>query len=709
MKGENTEHTGFSTYLPSGFGIILLFLFYPLFVRNVQSQEQAARTKALIEDIMESLVSKSDRQTDQTSLIEQLEFLAENPVPVNTAGYEEFESLLLLNDFQIKSLQQYITENGPILSSYELQFVYGFDRHTAELILPFITFSEQDLKEKKLFRKPLKYGRHSLFLRTGRILETPEGFLRLPDSVTDASPNKTYLGSPWKLYTRYAFNYKERLAFGFTAEKDPGESFFRQSNPKGYDFYSGFIRLKNIWKIKTLVIGDYEPTFGQGLTIWSGLNYGKTNEVLLVEKRRNEIRKYSSTNENQFFRGFATTIDLGMPEISVFVSSKKIDANVLEWDSLSYKPKSVSSLYGPGIHGIPSQIEDKNALDETLYGFNLSLNKNRWHFGASMLNYKYGAPLIISDQLYKQYDFHGTEGSKIGADYRLSLKKGMLYGEVSHNPGYGWAFLQGGMFQLHELWSVSFLYRNYSKDFHPIYSNAFGENSENKNETGFYFGTRVHPFRKLSFSGYIDIFSFPWLKWQVSAPSNGWEYYLQADLTLSNELNMQFRFQDERKEENIQGESQMIKTGDRTRKKARYQLSYEVSPSLILRNRIEWAGFNKGVIKEQGYLIYQDIIYHLLHFPLDLTFRFALFDTDSWNTRIYAYENDVLYAFSIPPYYGKGIRSYLMVHSAVSNHIDLWLRLARTTLTEANIIGSGLNAIAGGQKTDVKVQLRVKF
>ncbi len=699
----------FFGFLLKGPCVFLIFILLIFFTYPVQSQESAGRTKALIEDIMESLVAKSDRQLDQTSLFEQLEFLAENPVPINKAGREELESLLVLNDFQIKSLQQYIQENGPILSPYELQFVYGFDRHTAELILPFITFSEQDLKKRKPIKKPLKYGKHSLFLRAGRILETPEGFLELPDSVLTANPNKTFLGSPWRFYTRYGFNYKDKLAFGFTAEKDPGEPFFSQSNSKGYDFYSGFIRLKNIWKIKTLVIGDYEPTFGQGLTIWSGLNFGKSNEVLLVEKRRNEIRKYSSTNENQFFRGLATTIDLGIPEISIFVSSKKIDANVMEWDSLSHKPLSVSSIYGPGIHGIPSQIEDKKALDETLYGFNLTLNKNRWHIGISMLNYNYSAPLILSDQIYKQYDFQGRGGSKIGTDYRFSLKKGMLYGEVSHNPGYGWAFLQGGMFQLHELWSVSFIYRNYSKDFHPVYSNAFGENSENKNETGFYFGTRFHPFRKLSFSGYIDIFSFPWLKWQVSSPSKGWEYFIQADLMLSNELNMQFRFQEERKEENIQDDSPMIKTGNKSRLKARYQISYSVSPSLMLRNRIEWARFNKGIIDEQGYLIYQDIIYHLQKFPLDLTFRFALFDTDSWNTRIYAYENDVLYAFSIPPYYGKGIRSYLMLHSSISSHIDLWLRVARTTLTDVNVIGSGLNAITGGQKTEVKVQLRIKF
>ncbi len=689
--------------------IILMISIYPLAIPFAISQKLDIQSKAMIEDLIESAVSKSDKQLDQTSLIEQLEILAENPVPINTASHQELEKLLILNNFQINSLQQYILKNGPILSVYELQLVYGFDKQTAELLMPFIYLNEQDLKEKKPIKRPLKYGQNQLFIRVQRILESQEGYLAYPDSILEISPNSRYQGSPWKYYTRYGYSYKDKLAFGLTAEKDPGEPFFKGNNQLGYDFYSGFIQVKNIWKIKTLIIGDYEPVFGQGLTLWSGLSYGKSNEVLLVEKRKNEIKKYSSTNENEFFRGFATTIDLGMPEVSLFVSSKKIDANVLEWDSLSHKPKSISSTYGPGIHGTPSQIEDKNALDETLYGFNFALNKNLWHIGITMLNYQYGAPIIKSDHLYNKYDFKGTSGSKIGADYRLSLKKGMIYGEMSHNPGYGWAFLQGGMFQLHELWSVSFLYRNYSKDFHPIYSNAFGESSENKNETGFYFGTRFHPVRKLSISGYIDIFSFPWLKYQVSAPSKGWEYYLQADLTLSNDLNMQLRFQEERKEEDIRDELPMTKTIHKTRLKTRYQLSYTVSPSLILRNRIEWTGFNKGDINDQGYLIYQDVIYHILKIPLDLTFRFAMFDTDSWDTRIYAYENDVLYAFSVPAYYGKGIRSYLMLHSSISSHIDLWLRVARTALTDGNMIGSGINSIQGSQKTEVKAQLRLKF
>ena len=48
---------------------------------------------------------------------------------------------------------------------------------------------------------------------------------------------------------------------------------------------------------------------------------------------------------------------------------------------------------------------------------------------------------------------------------------------------------------------------------------------------------------------------------------------------------------------------------------------------------------------ETGYLIYQDVVYKPKSSPFSFSFRYGLFDTDSYNSRIYAYENDILYVF----------------------------------------------------------------
>ena len=673
------------------------------------AQENKDEWKRVFENLAESLSSRSEQNLDYTSLLEELEELQANPVAINTHNQEELKRLFILSDFQTNSLQQYVLENGPILSLYELQFVYGFDQGTVELISPFISLEQTQKKQTIDLKKPVKYGRHQILIRTQSILETQEGYLPISDSALFERPNSRYLGSPWKIYTRYSYSYKKQLLLGFTAEKDAGEEFFSGNNKKGYDYYSGFIQLNNVWKIKTIVIGDYEPRFGQGLNLWSGFAYGKSTEALLIEKRQSGIRRYTSTNENQFFRGMATTISLGKFDLSAFFSSKKIDANVLKRDSLDKESNLVSGFLETGIHATPGEISDRKSLSELIYGGNLSYTKNRFRAGLTMVQFRYDAEIDAGDSPYEAFEFSGKSGSKIGSDYKYTFRKGTIFGELSCSPGHGWAFIHGGLFPLAEQLSIAILYRYYSPGFIPIYSNAFSENSSILNENGFYIGARIFPFRKWDFSTYIDLFSFPWLKYRTSSPSRGSEFFFQANYATSNSLKMHCRIQYEKKSENLPTAEEMVKTGEKMKWKVRYQVDYQLSGSMGLRNRVEWTGLNKNKSFSEGYLIYQDIIYRSNSLPIDVTLRYAIFDTDSYDNRIYAYENDVLYAFSIPPYYGKGIRAYILLHSSLNKHIDFWFRISRTSFTDREQIGSGLTTIDGNHKTELKLQARLKF
>jgi len=45
------------------------------------------------------------------------------------------------------------------------------------------------------------------------------------------------------------------------------------------------------------------------------------------------------------------------------------------------------------------------------------------------------------------------------------------------------------------------------------------------------------------------------------------------------------------------------------------------------------------------------LIFKPLSFPVSFSTRLACFDTESYNARIYANENDILYAYSFPVYY----------------------------------------------------------
>ncbi|OFY92321.1 MAG: hypothetical protein A2236_01785 [Bacteroidetes bacterium RIFOXYA2_FULL_33_7] len=143
--------------------------------------------------------------------------------------------------------------------------------------------------------------------------------------------------------------------------------------------------------------------------------------------------------------------------------------------------------------------------------------------------------------------------------------------------------------------------------------------------------------------------------------------------------------------------------------KLRYHISYDVSKNLSFKNRVEYAFYEKGAEKSNGYLIYQDINYRPNKIPMTLSFRYAIFDTESYDSKIYAYENDVLYAFSVPAHYSKGTRYYLTLKYSLTGRIDLWLRYARTTYDDKETLGSGLDEILGNHKSEVKAQIRIKF
>ncbi|HNL06085.1 MAG TPA: hypothetical protein PKH93_00850, partial [Chitinophagales bacterium] len=147
-----------------------------------------------------------------------------------------------------------------------------------------------------------------------------------------------------------------------------------------------------------------------------------------------------------------------------------------------------------------------------------------------------------------------------------------------------------------------------------------------------------------------------------------------------------------------------------SRSNVRAQVQYKITPNLTLRSRAEWSWFSDGFNpREKGYAIMQDIIYKPLSQPISFNARFALFDTDSYNSRIYAYENDVLYVFSIPPYYNQGTRFYITMRYKPFKSTDIWLRFAQTNYTNLDEIGTGNERIDGHVRSEIKAMFRYKF
>ncbi|HPR29316.1 MAG TPA: hypothetical protein PLI03_08215, partial [Chitinophagales bacterium] len=142
----------------------------------------------------------------------------------------------------------------------------------------------------------------------------------------------------------------------------------------------------------------------------------------------------------------------------------------------------------------------------------------------------------------------------------------------------------------------------------------------------------------------------------------------------------------------------------------RWNISYQLTREVTLRNRIEWSQYGQdGGTTENGYLLYQDVVYKPWELPFSLACRYTLFSTDTYNTRIYAYENDLLYAYSIANIYGEGQRVYAMVQYSPTGWLDTWIKYGQTVYTDRDTIGSGNEAIEGNRRSELRLQVRFKW
>lgn len=674
------------------------------------SFSQETEIESVVEKIVDEIVEAGEAEVQPDALYDDLVSLSLAPLNINTAAYSDLAGLYMLTDFQIQSLLQYRNTFGKFKSISELLFVPGFDHALVAMVEPFVRIEESAEAEKLNFKNALKYGRHQLFLRTQIVLEEQEGYTDASDSLLKVRPNARYLGDPQRYYTRYGYNYRNRLRFGFTAEKDPGEEFFTGSNPYGFDYYSAYLQISDAGILKTLVLGDFQARFGQGLALWSGFSFSKSPMAINVKKTPMGITKYSSTDENRFFRGAAVTASLSENiDFTFFYSSKNIDANLSGADTLAEDLPQVSSLQATGLHATPGAVADEDAVREQFIGGNITFNTLKFRTGLTVSHQKISAVFEPDNHPADRFSTPANENLNVGLDYHFLVKGVSFFGEAAMSGKGALALLSGMHYRFNPQISVAALYRNYSRAYYTPVGAGFGERSATSNEKGFYTGLELVPLKNMHVSAYFDVYKFPWLKFRTDAPSSGFDYLVQADYAFSRDFQIYLRYKKESKEENAAIETSGIDyLAERAKSHYRINYNYQAFDWLTVGNRLEISHYEKEQDRQKGFLLYQDVKLHPLA-KIDFTLRYALFDTEGFESRIYTYEHNVLYSFSIPALFDEGSRFYILAKYSPLPYLDMWARYAVTTYTHRDEISSGLNRIAGNKRSDVSVQVRLKF
>jgi len=353
-----------------------------------------------------------------------------------------------------------------------------------------------------------------------------------------------------------------------------------------------------------------------------------------------------------------------------------------------------------------------NSLKEFISGASLHYKNHFMNLGFQAIYQTYDKPLNLNLRPYNQYYFNGQKLLSMSSDYNFIYKNINVFGEVSYSMNEahsGLAMLHGALLSLDSRLSLGLLYRDYDESYQTFYNAGFSEGSRTQNENGLFAGIKFKINKSWSVNGYTDVFEFPWMKFGVDAPSRGHEFLIQPIYKPSRSFEIYGRFRQQLRQKNASPSSGVITmVEDVIQRNYRLNISKKIDKVLTLKSRLEIVHIKRNSREdEMGLLMTQDISWRPKSFPVDLTLRYALFDTDSYDTRIYSYENNALYVFSVPAYYFKGSRAYILVRYSFLRSVDLWVRYGFFLYDNRNEIGSGAQLIQGNRKTDLTVQLKI--
>jgi hypothetical protein len=656
--------------------------------------------------LLETIASNTESEIKFDIEPTQLLYFKTHPINLNSATAEQLKELGLLTDIQINNIISYRKTNSDFASVYELQVLTTLDLIIIKRILPYIKIDGSIDDFQIPFSKIITTGRYQIISRLSSLFQTAEGYK--PDELSILPSNKYYEGNKYRFYNRFNYSFGNKLSYGITTEKDAGEAFFKGSQKSGFDYYSAHFYLKTNSAFEAIAIGDYEIKIGQGLLMYTGFGYTKSAMVTSIKKEiYSVLSPYKSSNEFNYLRGAAFTFRLNKNNrITPFFSYRKLDGNVVSNDSTISTDDAVTTIVQGGYHRTQNEIADKNTQALQIIGATYLYKKNNLKLGISAIQASFGKAIQRQNQPYTLYNFQGKNWGASGFDYSYIYKNINFFGEASFNNFKQYATVNGLMASLDSKLDVAILYRKYTPGYYSLYSLGFSENSNNINEQGIYMGAIIKPFNQIQIAAYADFFKFPWLKFGVDAPSSGFDYFLQATYKPDKLTVLFIRYQLKQKQTNKVGVNLANLIYEKTHN-IRFNASYSASPTVTLHNRLDVKIYDLQFEKQAvGFMILQDVSYNPAKKPFDFTGRISLFNVLNFNTRIYAFEQDVPGSFSVPMFYGKGFHSFIMVHYRMNKKIDAWVRVGETFYPDEQTIGSGLDLINSNHKTDFKLQIR---
>lgn len=626
----------------------------------------------------EDILEEASIDEEDSQLMELLESVYENPVNINKTNADKLLTIPLMDINTARKIINHRKKYGDFFSTDELYSIDGINKEKLRLLLPFLTAEDKIISEDSEAGSFPLYDKIEIRLRSRAInnLQTRRGF----------SEGK-YLGSKIKSYQRLKLNYADKYKLGVLSEKDDGESSFS-------DFASAYLEINNILFDNKIIGGDYLVEFGQGLAVWSPYAFSKGSDAVNTAIRSNRgITSYTSADENQFFRGLAFSGSYANSKLAVFYSSKNRDANI--------ENNRLLSLPISGYHRTDNELGRKNSVKSNSFGVMLDQNfTDYFNLGLFYYQTEFAFPFAETGE---PFELTGSNFKFYSASYQFIYNDLFISGEFAYN-GISVASINAMQIALSDDVIFSTSVRSYPRNYTNLFSQGFGESSTTQNEVGFYSGISWDsPIG--SFDLYFDQFKFPYANYTNPLPSVGNEFMGKYEIPLSEFSELSFRFKQENKELSVIYDNREV-LSKRLKRQFRSGLELTPNPNLRLRTRFDYVNvdYEHNSAAEEGFLIFEDVRITLRQ-KLDIYGRFIFFSTDSYESRVYEFENDLRGRLTNKSLFDEGLRWYLFVKYEFIRNFELSIKYSESYKPHALSLSSGYRKIPDNLNHQLSIQL----
>lgn len=666
---------------------------------TVGKSEDYCDWEEFVNTYTEEVTTGSEGEEDVASLLEQLEQMHAAPLNINSATREELLQIPFLRAEQADSLIAYRQKKHYLLSLGELQLISTFAYEDRRRLSLFV-YAGDTLRPPLSLRQRIFAGSNELSTLLGIPFYQRAGYRHYSDEILAKYPNRVYHGNALSHTLRFRHQRGEALAYGITLQKDAGEPFAKEGNYP-YDYLSAYTYFTTRGGREQYWLGDYNLHCGQGLLIAGNAFKSRSSLIEQDATARKVVTPHTSTTESGFMRGAAVMLTRHHARLTLFASCQPVDGNL--------KNDTLVTLYTDGLHRTTAELQHRRAATLWTAGGHWEYRKQRGGIGASLLYDRYRYTVWPTLRTYNRYYLRGKTAAGGSIDYYLRRRRMSMQGEAALDKGLHPALLHTVRYALRRSASATVQVRHFSSRYVAPHANALSQNARIQNETGLLMGLSLRPTQRWVLASYLDLFYHRRPIYRASRNDNkGMELWVKATVTCSPKVSLQLSHKWKSRQQDITGYAGTLQYV--TTHRSRLSSTYRPGAHFSIYAAADMAlSLTQTSAMTKGWML-STRISTAPSSHLTIAWFSALFFTDDYATRLYAYEPQMRYSCAFPSFAYHGVKtSGVITYKILHNTLHLSMRYSGCHYFNRSSISSGTQLIDSASQNDGALQLLWKF